>query len=202
MIVYPEKGYSYFFAVVEYNLSDKEDDWVPVKLIFSRAKCAPKNSWVVLLCSDSMLEDRKVFETYALRWSTEVYFKEIKQNFGFLKEQTGAYETHYASIHLAAMRYVLLFYAYLTQNAVGFAEIRKRIGFQMELLTFTCLAWEIISALINQVLDQRCRFLGDEFVESLKKAISDQVTGYLHYALQLDPESAMLQQKAEKYGSS
>lgn len=196
----PGKGYSYFSIVAEYNLSNKDENWQTVKLIFSRAPKSPKNSWVVLLCTDFELEDEKIYQIYALRWSIEVYFKEIKQNFGFLKEQTGSYETHYASIHLAAMRYTLLYCIFLRQHELGFSQIRKQIGFQMELLSFTCLAWDTLRALIYQVIDQQCRHLDNEFVQSLKNMISLQVTQYLHFALQIDPESSKLRIKAEKSG--
>jgi IS4 transposase len=59
------------------------------------------------------LRDAKILEVYSLRWSIEVYFKEIKQHLGFLKEQSGRYQVAYASVHLAAMRYLLLFEAML-----------------------------------------------------------------------------------------
>jgi IS4 transposase len=68
------------------------------------------------------LSDAKILEVYALRWSIEVYFKEIKQNLGFLKEQSGRYQLAYASVHLAAMRHLLRFEAMLRsdQTVEGF----------------------------------------------------------------------------------
>jgi len=56
--------------------------------------------------TDLTLSDAPILEIYALRWSIEVYFKEIKQHLGFLKEQSGRYQLAYASVHLAAMRYL------------------------------------------------------------------------------------------------
>jgi hypothetical protein len=128
------KGYSYFSLTAELNLAgdDKPEKWQHVKLIFTRGQKAPKVSWVVLLCSDSLLDDETIFDVYALRWSIEFYFKEIKQNLGLLKEQTGAYETHYASIHLAAIRYTLLFHIYLEHHGESFAKIRKELGWYLE----------------------------------------------------------------------
>ncbi len=93
------------------NLSGDElnPDIYPVKLVF----CAPekqqgKETWAVFLSTDDTLEAEEILEIYSLRWSIEVYFKEIKQNLGFLKEQTGDYAVHYASIHLCAIRYILI----------------------------------------------------------------------------------------------
>lgn len=66
--------------------------WVEVRLVFSapvRAQSA--NTWVVFLCTNAQLSEAKILEVYSLRWSIEVYFKEIKQNLGFLKEQSGTH---------------------------------------------------------------------------------------------------------------
>ena len=98
-----------------------------VRLVFSapvRARSA--DTWVVFLCTDVTLSDTKILEIYALRWSIEVYFKEIKQHLGFLKEQSGRYQLAYASVHLAAMRYLLLFEAMLRGGQLSYGEIRDR----------------------------------------------------------------------------
>lgn len=50
----------------------------------------------------------KMLEIYALRWGIEVYFKDAKQHLGFLQEQTCTFASHISSIHLAAIRYLIL----------------------------------------------------------------------------------------------
>lgn len=196
------KGFSYFSVTADYNLSGdkKNPEWMQVKLIFSKVSKIPKDSWVVLLCTDDLLEDEKIFEIYGLRWSIEVYFKEIKQHFGYLKEQSGRYEVHYASIHLAAIRHVLLYALYLNQNTESFSAIRKQFGFQSELFSFTCLGWEIIQKLVNQTIDEVCSHLEVDFTEKLKEAIDDKVNTFLIHALQLNPKSTLSRLKAEKMG--
>jgi hypothetical protein len=97
--------------------------WVEVRLVFSapvRANCP--DTWVVFLCTDVKLNDAKILEVYALRWSIEIYFKEIKQNPGFLKEQSGRYQLAYASVPLAALRYLLLFEAMLRNGQLSYGE--------------------------------------------------------------------------------
>jgi hypothetical protein len=92
--------------------------WVEVRLVFSApVRATSADTWVVFLCTDVKLSEAKILEVYALRWSIEVYFKEIKQNLGFLKEQSGRYQVAYASVHLAALRYLLLFEAMLRAAA-------------------------------------------------------------------------------------
>jgi len=193
------KRFMYASLIVEFNLADpkEEPDWQTVKLVFSKSKNAPKGSWVVILCTDTHLEAEKILQIYALRWSIECYFKEVKQNFNFLKEESGAYETHYASIHLAAMRYVLLYHISLSQSRVKFAAVRKKLNFQMQLFSFAILAWETIKHVVNEVLDEMLKKIQSQ---AIKKAIDDKVTEILHCALQIDPASIKRLQVAEKQG--
>jgi len=58
--------------------------------------------------------------------SIEVYFKEIKQHLGLRKEQSDRYQVAYASVHLAALRYLLLFEAMLRGGRLSYGEVRDR----------------------------------------------------------------------------
>ena len=75
--------------IVSLNLETEDRQptrWVDVRLVFSApVRARSSGTWVVFLCTDVKLSDAKILEVYALRWSIEVYFKEIKQNLGFLK---------------------------------------------------------------------------------------------------------------------
>lgn len=77
---------------------------MPVRLLFGKPRRENAGSWVVLLCTGTGYSDERILETYALRWSIEIYFKEAKQAMDWLAEQPGSY----ASIHLAAIRYMPL----------------------------------------------------------------------------------------------
>ena len=128
--------------------------WVEVRLVFSApVRACHKDPWVVFLCTDVTLSDAKILEVYALRWSIEVYFKEIKQNLGFLKEQSGRYQLAYASVHLAAIRYLLLFEAMLRNGQLSYGEIRDRETGRLQILTYAALLWQLFRALIEGALD-------------------------------------------------
>lgn len=90
-----------YLLQVEINLSedDSEPKWAPVKLLFSKPRRKNNDAWVVLLCTDTTYSAERILEIYALRWSIEVYFKEVKQGMGWMKEQSGRYTVHYASSH-------------------------------------------------------------------------------------------------------
>ena len=131
----------------------KPERWVEVRLVFSApVRANSTNTWVVFLCTDIRLSDAKILEVYALRWSIEVYFKEIKQNLGFLKEQSGRYQLAYASVHLAALRYLLLFEAMLRSGELTYGEIRDRETGRLQTLTYAALLWQLFRALIEGAL--------------------------------------------------
>jgi hypothetical protein len=175
--------------------------WVDVRLVFSapvRARSA--DTWVLFLCTDLALSDARILEIYALRWSIEVYFKEIKQHLGFLKEQSGRYQLAYASVHLAAMRYLLLFEAMLRGGDLSYGEIRDRETGRLQTLTFATLLWQLFRALIEGALDTLVKDLGRKVVRKVLNVINQSVEGFLNDALQMSPEQVAIQLKAEKLG--
>jgi len=189
---------------VSINLQRDEQQpaqWVEVRLVFSapvRARSA--DTWVVFLCTDVKLSDAKILEVYALRWSIEVYFKEIKQNLGFLKEQSGRYQLAYASVHLVALRYLLLFEAMLRNGQLSYGEIRDRESGRLQTLTYAALLWELFRALIEGALEGLVRDLGRKVVKKVLAAIDQTVEGFLTEALQMGPQQVSVQLKAEELG--
>jgi IS4 transposase len=102
---------------VELDLPEKGEKnprWQSVRLLFVRGIKEPgeagisKKDWALFLTTDIKLSMSKMLEVYALRWGIEVYFKEAKQHLGFLQEQTATFASHTASIHLCAIRYLML----------------------------------------------------------------------------------------------
>jgi hypothetical protein len=196
----------YKTASLTVSLNLETDDrqparWVEVRLVFSApVRATHNNPWVVFLCTDVTLSDAKILEVYALRWSVEVYFKEIKQNLGFLKEQSGRYQLAYASVHLAALRYLLLFEAMLRNGQLSYGEIRDRETGRLQTLTYAALLWQLFRALIEGALDGLVRDLGRKVVRKVLKAIDQTVEQFLNHALQMSPEQVSVQFKAEQLG--
>lgn len=175
--------------------------WVKVRLIFSApVRASHADTWVVFLCTDVTLSDQKILEVYALRWSIEVYFKEIKQHLGFLKEQSGRYQLAYASVHLAAMRYLLLFEAMLRGGSLTYGEIRDRESGRLLTLTYATLLWQLFRALIEGALDGLLRDMGRKVIRRILAAIDQTVEGFLNDALQITPDHVAVQLKAEQLG--
>jgi hypothetical protein len=190
--------------VVSLNLqtdSRQPARWVQVRLVFSApVRAASANTWVVFLCTDVNLREARILEVYSLRWSIEVYFKEIKQNLGFLKEQSGRYQVAYASVHLAALRYLLLFEAMLRQGRLSYGEIRDRQSGRLQTLTYAALLWQLFRSLIEGALEGLVRDLGRRLLKKVLAAIDQSVEGFLQEALQIDSQQVVAQLKAEELG--
>lgn len=175
--------------------------WVKVRLVFSApVRAVSADTWVVFLCTDPNLSEPKILEVYSLRWSIEVYFKEIKQNLGFLKEQSGRYQLAYASVHLAALRYLLLFEAMLRQGRLSYGEIRDRESGRLQTLTYAALLWQLFRSLIEGALEGLVRDLGRKLVKKILAAIDQTVESFLQQALQISPQQVAMQLKAEELG--
>ena len=175
--------------------------WAEVRLVFSApVRATSADTWVIFLCTDAKLSEAKILEVYSLRWSIEVYFKEIKQNLGFLKEQSGRYQLAYASVHLAALRYLLLFEAMLRAGQLSYGEIRDRESGRLQTLTYAALLWQLFRALIEGALEGLVRDLGRHTVKKVLAVIDQTVEGFLNQALQISPQQIAVQLKAEKLG--
>ena len=196
----------YKTASITVSLNLQIDDrqpahWIEVRLVFSApVRASSADTWVVFLCTDVTLSDAKILAIYALRWSIEVYFKEIKQNLGFLKEQSGRYQLAYASVHLAALRYVLLFEAMLRSGQLTYGEVRDRESGRLQTLTYATLLWQLFRALIEGALESLVRDLGRKVVGRILEVIDQTVEGFLNDALHMSPEQVSVQLKAEELG--
>ena len=189
---------------VQINLQtqrSKPARWKKVRLIFSApVRAATAESWVLFLCTDPELSDKTILQTYALRWSVEVYFKEIKQNLGLLKEQSGRYQVAYASVHLAAIRYLLLFEAMLRSGRLSYGEVRDQQSGQILVLTYASLLWQLFRAIIEGALETLVRDLGRKVVRQVAETIDQSVEDFLTRALQMKPDQVAVQLQAEELG--
>lgn len=177
----------------------KFTDLHPVKLLFSGSCRQQNENWVLFLSTDVRLSAQKILETYALRWGIEVYFKEAKQHFGLLKEQTGDYAVHYASIHLCAIRFLLVAHCML-ESGEAFGTIRNKITRRLELLTFARLLWELFKSLIYGVLNDLKTQIDSSIIEMVKTQITVSITKFLEEALQLNEDYTVNELKDEKLG--
>ena len=127
-----------------------------------------------------------MLELYAMRWAIEVYFKESKQNLGFLAEQARHYACYVASIHLTAIRFCLLVIAKQQHGASGVAQMRQKIVGNATQIDFAARLWGCFRALIAGDLDEIKPVLHDK-ADLVMQTIDLHVQRFFAQALQLDP---------------
>jgi hypothetical protein len=182
--------------IVEVDLAlekgkDKPVEYHEVKLLFVRGVNededvdGSRKDWALFLSTDSSIAVSTMLETYALRWSIEVYFKEAKQHLGFLKEQTITFVSHTASIHLCAIRYLMLMNGKLHGTDTTAGEIRGTIQEQLDSICFATRLWKIFRAIVGGTLKSLSKQLGCK-VSTIMKAIDTQVEEFFVRSLQLD----------------
>lgn len=178
--------------IVELNLETdpkKEPRWAKVKLLFSKEKKCNPNSWIVILCTKIKYSDEKVIRLYSRRWAVEVYFKEVKQNLGFLANQSGDYCTHYSTLHLTTLRYLVLFNLMLENGGINFAKYRKQSADALESVSFAAVLWDLFKFAINNVLDTFIFIAGRNLISDIKNTIAAQIEAMLFKALRIDSAS-------------
>ena len=119
------------------------------------------------------------------RWDIEVYFKEAKQHLGFLQEQTATFASHTASIHLCAIRYLMLVHSKLEDQGVRIGDIRSEIQEQLDALSFAGRLWQIFRAIISGTLNELQATLGCS-VDTVMLAIDKRIHEFFVRSLQLD----------------
>ena len=186
---------------VELDLAEKiekKPHWQPVRLLFVRGlkECdeaqAGKKDWALFLTTDIQLSMCKMLETYALRWGIEVYFKEAKQHLGFLQEQTATFVSHTASIHLCAIRYLMLVNNKLEDQDAHVGEIRSQIQDQLDSLDFAGRLWQIFRAIISGALTELQATLCCS-VDTVMLAVDKRIHEFFVRSLQLDTFTMQLE---------
>lgn len=170
---------------------EKEPRWEPMRLLFVRGLSEPdeeeasKKGWALFLTTDIQLSMNKILETYALRWGIEVYFKEAKQHLGLLTEQTITFASHTASIHLCAIRYLILVDNKLSGQNTHIGGVRSQIQDQLDSLSFAGRLWQIFRAIISGTLSELNSILSCS-VDTVMQAIDKKIQDFFISSLQLD----------------
>ena len=182
--------------IVEVNLSTEKGkqakpEYQSVKLLFVRGVNeepdvdGSRKDWALFLSTDPQLATSTILTTYALRWGIEVYFKEAKQHLGFLKEQTITFVSHTASIHLCAIRYLMLVDGKLDRPNSSVGKMRADIQDQLNSLSFATQLWQIFRAIICGTLKTFTGQLGCT-VKAIMITVDNKIEEFFVRSLQLD----------------
>lgn len=199
----PDMPWKAVEIIVELDLAkDKgakaKSEYRKVKLLFVRGihetddRAGSSKDWALFLTTDIKMTMSRMLDIYALRWSIEVYFKEAKQHLGFLKEQTRSFVSHTASIHLCAIRYLLLVDGKFRSDDASVGMIRAQIQDQLDSLHFATKLWKIFRALVAGTLKSMRTKLTCGVAEVMAK-LDERVTRFFVQALQLDAMTMKLE---------
>lgn len=171
---------------VEIDLGDpKSPDWRKVQLIMSRpVNNHHKNGWIVCVCTDLEASMEKVLKVYSLRWSIEVFFKECKQNMGWLNNQSGNYVSTYASLHLSTIRYILLQHAALIGGS-GLCQVRRKTCDQLIELNYLGRIWPILMELVFGILGEMKQKYGT-VIEQIATDLRQELGCFIEQAFRIE----------------
>ena len=92
--------YQYFSIVVEHKKAGK------LKIVFLKTK----GKLIPIVSTDLDISDETIIETYKRRWDIEQGYKELREHFGFGKEENRIYEALIARITLSFFTYNIVSY--------------------------------------------------------------------------------------------
>ena len=92
--------FDYFSVVVEHKTAGK------VKIVFIKTK----EKLIPIVSTDLTINDEEIIEIYKRRWDIEQGYKELREHFGFGKEENRIYEALIARITLSFFTYNIVSY--------------------------------------------------------------------------------------------
>jgi hypothetical protein len=92
--------FTYFSAVVEHKTAGK------LKIVFIKTK----EKLIPIVSTDLKISDEEIIEIYKRRWDIEQGYKELREHFGFGKEENRIYEALIARITLSMFTYNIVSY--------------------------------------------------------------------------------------------
>ena len=146
----------------------------------------------LFLSTDLQLSAEQMQQTYSLRWSLEVYFKEAKQHWEFLSKQTRSFASFIASIHLCAIRHLPLSYAALSEHGHNVPEVREQIKEQLDTICFARRLWNYFRSLVYRSI-RASKTLTERSLDFVMQAIDREVEQFLERSLQLDVLSLQME---------
>lgn len=134
----------YFEITVQYG------DLGSVKLFFCRFP--RQKTWRLFISTDLNLDMSKFLETYAIRWTIEVMFKEMKQYLCFGKCQSRDFDAHIAQATISCLLFIFLSYLKRKQDYETIGGIFDYIEEDLKEKTIAEKIWHIFEELLEKVI--------------------------------------------------
>ena len=119
----------------------------PVK--FFLCKNSKRGKWHVLVSTNTQIGVVKAYQTYSIRWSVEVFFKEARQYFGLGKSQSQDFCGQIADTSVAIMVYNLFSLAKRFESYETLGILFRQAGQQVTEMTIYKRIWQFILELLR-----------------------------------------------------
>jgi hypothetical protein len=123
----------------------------PLKLFF--CKNSKRGKWHVLATTNTKLGIIKAYQTYSIRWTVEVFFKEGKQHFGLGKSQSQDFNGQIADISIAMMVYNVFSLVKRFESYETLGCLFRETGQQTLELTVYMRIWQFILELLQIIAE-------------------------------------------------
>jgi hypothetical protein len=146
-----------------------------VNLFFIRIGSGGK--WKCMITNDLSLNFNKLMETYHIRWSIEVFYKDAKQYLQLGKCQCNNFDSQVGAATLAMMQYIMLLLYKQMHYGQSLGSIFDLLGTQAQQENISRylmeLFWEIVTR-IGDILNVDCFKLFEEILRDNQRA--DEIT--------------------------
>ena len=175
------RGRSRYLLSVEVTMT-KDQDTIPVKLVFVRNKSNRKD-WLVLISTDTALSEDEIIRIYGKRWDIEVFFRSCKSYLHLAKEcRSISYDALNAHVSIVFTRYMILSVAQRRNtDEKTICELCFVMLDEMEDISFSRSMQIIMYALIDAVMEY-FHITEEQLVEFMHNFIS-RLPKYMREAL-------------------
>ena len=134
----------YIELIVKYN-------GYPIKLFF--IKYGNQTKWRMIITTNVKLSFKQTLKTYQIRWSIEVFFKEMKQNLGLEKCQSRDFDAHVAHTTLAMITYLALALKKRVNCHQTLGQLFRDVKSELFELTIAQKVWNWFLLIIKELTD-------------------------------------------------
>ena len=131
---------------------------IRVNLFF--VKMGKSKTWRLILTTDLSISFNKLIELYQIRWTIEVFFKDVKQYLHIGACQSNCFDAQIADITISMLQYIMLIYFKRVNYQQSFGDLFAKISKELIEIDLLTSLLEILKELIEIL----CEMEGIEFI--------------------------------------
>jgi predicted nucleic acid-binding Zn finger protein len=154
---------------LHYNEAMVDCNGVPIKMFFSRQ--GNNGKWRVFITTDTELSFIRMIETYQIRWTVEVFFKEAKQLLGLGRCQSNDFDAQIADTTITMIQHMLLTLKYRFEHYESKGALFNRVREGIIQSRLDERLWGLFVELIGLI---EVLFVGMDEMEILERILNDE----------------------------